>query len=106
MNVLKTRAREKECNQASISLTVSHCLGFPGSSADKESACNSGDPGSIRGSGQSPGEGIIYPLQDSWASLVAQMVKNLPAIQETWVWSLDWEDPLEEGMAIHSSFLA
>ena len=78
----------------------------PGSSAGKESACNSGDPGLIPGSGRSPGEGIGYPLQYSWASLVAQMVKKLPAIQETWVRSLGWEDPLEEGMATHSSFLA
>ena len=61
--------------------------GFPGSSAGKESACNAGDPGSIPGSGRSPGEGKGYPLQYSWASLVAQMVKNLPAVQETWVQS-------------------
>ena len=47
-----------------------------------------------------------YPLQYSWASLVAQMVKNPPAMQETWVRSLSWEDPLEEGMATHSSILA
>ena len=53
-------------------------LGFPGSSAGKESACNAGDPGSTLGSGRSPGEGIGYPLQYSWASLVAQLVKNLP----------------------------
>ena len=59
--------------------------GFPGSSAGKESACNAGDPGSIPGSGRSPGEGIGYPLQYSWASLLAQMVRNLPAMQETWV---------------------
>ena len=60
---------------------------------------------SITGSGRSPGEGIGYPLQDSWASLVAQSVKNLPAIRETWVQSLGWEDPLEEGMATHSNIL-
>ena len=53
-------------------------LGFPGSSAGKESACNAGDPGSTPGSGRSPGEGIGYPLQYSWASLVAQLVKNPP----------------------------
>ena len=80
--------------------------GFPGSSADKESTCNAGDPGSIPGSGRSPGEGIGYPLQYSWASLVVQMVKNLPAVQETWFWCLDWEDPLNEGMATHSRILA
>ena len=71
-------------------------LGFPDSSVGKESACNAGDPSSIPGSGISPGEGIGYPLQYFGASLVAQMVKNLPAMQETWVRSLAWEDPLEE----------
>ena len=74
-------------------------LGFPDGSGGKESACNAGDPGSIPGSGRSPGEEIGYSLQYSWASLVAQMVKNLPSMWETWVQSLGWEDPLEEGMA-------
>ena len=60
-------------------------MGFPGSSADKESACNVGDPGLIPGLRRSAGEGIDYPFQYSWASLVAQLVKNLPAMQETWV---------------------
>ena len=60
----------------------------------------------ISGSRRSPGEGIDYPLQYSWAFLVAQMVKNLPAMQETWVQYLGWEDPLEAGMATHSSILA
>ena len=59
-------------------------MGFPGSSAGKEFACNAGDPSSISGSRRSPGEGIGYPLQYSWASLVAQLVKNLPAMQKTW----------------------
>ena len=81
-------------------------LSFSGSSAGKESTCNAGDPGSIPGLGRSPGEGIGYPLQYSWASLVAQMVKNSPAVRETWVQSLGWEDPLEKGIAIHSSILA
>ena len=81
-------------------------LGLPDSSVGKESACNAGDPGSIPGSGRSAGEGIGYPLQYSWASLVAQLVKNLPSIWETWVWSLGWEDPLEKGKATHSSILA
>ena len=71
----------------------------------KESACNAGDSGSIPGSGRSAGEGIGYPLQYSWASLVAQLVKNPPAMQETWVRSLGQEDPLEKEMAIHSSIL-
>ena len=62
----------------------------------------------IPGSGRSPGEGKErYPLQYSRAFLVAQMVvKNLPAMQETWVQSLGWDDPLEKGMATHSSILA
>ena len=60
-------------------------MGFPGSSAGKESTCNAGDPGSIPGSGRSAGEGIGYPLQYSWASLVAQLVNNTPAMWETWV---------------------
>ena len=81
-------------------------MGFPGSSAGKESGFNPGDPGLIPGLGRSPGEGIGYPFQYSLASLVPQMVKNPPATWETWVQSLDWEDPLEEGMAIHSSILA
>ena len=81
-------------------------MGFLGSSAGKESVCNAGNPSSIPGSGRSPGEGIGYPLQYSWASLVAQTVKNLPAMPETWVPSLGWEDPLEEGMATLSSILA
>ena len=81
-------------------------MGFPGSSAGKESACNAGDPGLIPGLGQSPGEGIGYPLQCSLASLVAHMAKNPPAMWETWVLSLGWEDPLEKEMATHSSILA
>ena len=80
--------------------------GFLGGSAGKESACNAGDPGLIPGLGRSPGEGMGYLLQYSWASLVAQTVKNLHALQETWLQSLGWEDPLEEGMATHSSILA
>ena len=80
--------------------------GFPGSSAGKGSACNTGDPSLIPGLGRSPGERIGYPLQYSWASLVDQTVKNVPATWETWVQSLGWEDPLEEGKATHSSILA
>ena len=80
--------------------------GFPGSLASKESTCNTGDPGSIPGLGRYPEEGIGYPLQYSLASLVAQTVKTPPAMWETWVRSLGQEDPLEEGMATHSSVLA
>ena len=77
-------------------------MDIPDSSVGKESACNAGDPGSIPGSGRSTGEGIGYPLYYSWVSPVAQLVKNLPAMWETWVQSLGWEDPLEKGKAMHS----
>ena len=72
-------------------------LGFSDSSVDKESACNAGYPILIPELERSPGEGIDYPLQYCWASLVAQLVRNLPAMCETWVRSLSWEDPLEKG---------
>ena len=78
-------------NNKIVNILVIHFFwrrGFPDSSVGKESACNAGDPGSIPASGRSTGEGIGYSLQYSWASLVAQLVKNLPAIQETWVQSL------------------
>ena len=81
-------------------------VGFAGGSVGKQSACNAGDPNSIPGSGRSAGEEIGYPLQYSWASFVAQLVKNPPAMQETWIRSLGWEDPLEKGKATHSSILA
>ena len=80
--------------------------GFPDSSVGKESTCNAEDPGLIPGSGRSTGEGIGYPPQYSWISLMAQLVKNLPTMWETWVQSLGWEDPLEKGKATHSSTLA
>ena len=80
--------------------------GFPGSSAGKQSACKARDPSSVPGSGRSAGEGIGYPLQYSWASLVGQVVKNPLATQETQVQSLGWDDSLEEGMATHSNILA
>ena len=67
--------------------------GLPGSSAGKESTCSARDTGLIPGLGRSPGEGIGYPLHYSWTPLVAQPVKNLPAILETWVRSLGWETP-------------
>ena len=66
-------------------MQVYYTLGFPGSSAGKESAYSSGDPGLIPGLGRYAGEGIGYPLHCSWASLVAQLEKNLPAMKETWV---------------------
>ena len=75
-------------------------IGFPDSSAGKEAACNAEDPHLIPGLGRSAGEGIGYPLLYSWASLVAQLVKNSPATWETWVQSLGWEDPLEKGKVL------
>ena len=80
-------------------------MGFPDSSVGKESACNTGDPGSIPGLGRFAGERTGYPLQYSWASVVAQLVKNPPSMRETWVQSLCWEDPLEKGKASHFSIL-
>ena len=76
------------------------------SSAGKKSTCNAGDPSLIPGLGRCPEEGIGYPFQYSWASVVAQMIKNSTAMWETWDWSLGLEYPLEEGMATHFSTLA
>ena len=81
-------------------------MSFLGGSGSEDSACNAGDFGSIPGWEASSGEGIGYPLQCSWASLVAQLVKNPPAMRETWILSLGWEDTLEEGTTTHSSILA
>ena len=89
-------------------------MGFPDSSVGKESNnatiqqffYNAEDPGLIPGSGRSAGEGKGYPLQYSWASLVDKLVKNPPAMWETWVQSLGWEVPLEKGKATCSSILA
>ena len=93
------------CFYLSISNWVTDIM----SSADKESVCNAGNTSLIPRLfwcwGSIPGEGKGYSLQCSWASLVAQWEKNLPAMQETWVRSLNWEDPLEEGLATHSSIL-
>ena len=80
-------------------------VGFPDSSIGEESTCNAGDPGLIPVSGRYAEEGIGYPLQYFGASLVAQLEKNPPAMQETWARSLDWEDPLEKRKATHSSIL-
>ena len=79
---------------------------FPDSSVGKVSSCIAGDPSLIPGVGRSPGEGIGYPLQYFWASLVAQLVKNLPAIRETWARPLVWDDPLEKAKGTHSNILA
>ena len=87
-------------------ISLLEMMGFLGSSAGKESACNAGDPGSIPGLGRTSGEVIDYPLHYSWASLVAQTVEHPPVIWETRIQSLGWEDLLEEGMATHSNILA
>ena len=79
--------------------------GFPGSLAGKESTYEARDPGLIPGSGRPPGERIGYPLQYSWVSFVAQLVRNSPAMRGAWIQSLGWEDPLEKGKATHSSIL-
>ena len=79
---------------------------FPDSSIGKEATCNVGHSSSIPGSGRPPEEGIGYPPYLSWASLVAQHVKNPPAMCETCIWSLGWEDPLEKGKATYSCILA
>ena len=81
-------------------------MGFPHNSVGQESTCNAGDPSLIPRSGRSSGKGIGYPLQYSWASLVAQLVENLPAMWETWVRPLGWEDPLEKRKATCSGILA
>ena len=87
-------------------LLASLCrLGFPDGSVGKASVLNAGVPDSIPGSGRSAGEGKGDPLQNSWNSPVAQLVKNLPAVQETRVRSRGWEDPLEKGKAAHSRIL-
>ena len=104
MKQLKLITNRKNKNDFYVYLYMS--LGFPHSSVGKESSCDARDPGSIPGSGRSTGEGISYPLHDSWASLVAQLVKNPSAMWETWVGSLGWEDLLKKGKATHSSILA
>ena len=78
------------------SLSDSFLLGFSDSSVGKESACKAGELRLIPGLGRSAGKGIGYPLQYSWASLVAQLLKDLPAMQETCVQSLGWGDSLEK----------
>ena len=108
INYLDFLCHKNTCGRNSCNMgknpSLLHC--FSGGSAGKESACNPGDPSSIPGLGRSAGEGIGYPLQYSCPSLVTHLVKNQPAMQETWVRSLVWEDPLEKGKATHSSILA
>ena len=88
-----------------ITLVLANIV-FPDISVGKEFTCNAKGPGSIPGPGRSTRKGIGYQLQCFGASLVAQLINNLPAMWETWTRPLGWEDPLEEGMAAHSSVLA
>ena len=108
MKIFKVRVAScsSVTTQAIFSYHIYSLKGFPDSSFGKESPCNAGDTGLIPGSGRSAGKGIGYLLQCSWASLVAQLLKNPPAKQETWVQSLGWEDPLAKEKATHSSILA
>ena len=84
-------------------IVVLNC--FPCGSAGKKSTCNAGNLSSILEFGRSPGEEIGYPLQYSWAYLVAQLIKNPPAMRETWVQSLGWEDHMKKRKAAHFSIL-
>ena len=79
---------------------------YPECSVGKEFACNAGDPGSIPGLRWSPGKGIGSPLQYSWASLVAQLVKNPPAMWETWLNPWVGKIPWRRERLPHSSILA
>ena len=106
------RLSMKECSTnswAEITIIWLWTWGFPGSSAGKESTCNAGDCRSGRFNPwvwKIPWRRDRLPNQYSWASLVAQLVKNPPAMWETWVWSLGWKDPLEKWKATQSSILA
>ena len=82
-----TKHPQSSSSKPWLEAMVQYISGFPDSSVGKESTYNAGDLGSIPGSGRAPGEGIGYPLQYSWASLVAQLVKNPPVMRETWVQS-------------------
>ena len=102
---LNTRIQTKPSLVKLKSFIVS-ILGFPDGSDSKESTCNAEDSSLIPGTGRSLGEGIGYSLPFSWASLVAQIIKEPPAMRETWIPSLGWEDSLEEGMATLFCILA
>ena len=80
----------RACLLHKVRVNMALWLGFSDGSAGKQSTCNAGDPGSIPGSGRSTGEGIAYPLQYSWASLVAQLVKTPPAMWKTWIGKIPW----------------
>ena len=104
--ILKEVGKTIQTFRYDLNQTPYDYTGFPDSSVGKESACNAGDSSSIPGSGRSAGEGIGYPFQYPWASLVTELVKNLPTVRKTWVWSLGWEEPRGKGKATDSSILA
>ena len=106
MGNLTFRKRMQNCKKK-ITKTSSEFLrglGFPDSSVGKESTCNAGDSGLIPGWGKSAGGGIGYPLHHSWASLVAQMIKNPSAMWESWVWSLGWNTPVFSPREFHGQY--
>ena len=98
--------KAEACNHYCWNTSLIKIIYLKSSSAGKESTFYAGDPSWIPGLERFPGEGIGDPVQYSWASLVAQLVKNPPAMWETWVQFLGWEDPLEKGKATHFSILA
>ena len=109
---ISLNSESRRCKQSrsyfhvrSLEVCEARRVGFPVSSVSQESTCNAGDPSTIPRSGTSAAEGIDYPLQCSWALLVAQMVKNPSAMRET-CQSLGWEDSLEKGTATYSGILA
>ena len=104
LKVKVTQSFPTLCDPMDHGILWARIQGFPHSSVGKEYSCIAGEPGLIPGLGRYAGEGIGYPLQFSWASLVAQLIKNLLAMWYTWVWSLGCEDHLEK--ATHSSILA
>ena len=97
MNLFVKQKQSHRCSNKRMVTKVGR-ESFPDGTVGKESTCNAGNPSSIPGLGRSSGEGIGYPLQCSWASLVAQLVEKPPIIWETWVQSLSCEDPLEKGI--------
>ena len=105
MHLVEKMKREGGPASFKLMSVAQESWGFPDSSVGKESTCSAGDPSSIPVSGRATGEGIGYPLQYSWASLVAQL-KESTSMQKTWVRSLGREDPLKKGKATHSSILA
>ena len=102
MYMLECQLIKGEIHQLATTILI---MGFPSGSDSKKSTCNAGDLGSIPGSGRSPGGGHSNPLQYSWAFLEAQMIKNPPAMQKTWVQSLGWKIPWRRAWRLTPVFL-